>query len=211
MFFLLFSFNMWRIDRKCAKPDTTAWKGVVLSASTLLACMRNRPEVIKLFSYSTHLSTKIILLINVKMPTIVGILTFISMINTASERLKQETSLFVGILVFKTSWNFVLSWVEHEKSFITSGPVLLTENTFRMGKQMVKDFCLRELALDKFRLAVLVLFIRKIASKLCLLDAFPKRLLCVQKFSEQRFFAFISLCADWSHNDHRNLMHLYTA
>ena len=33
------------------------------------------------------LSTKFILLINVKMPTIVGILTFISMINTTSERL----------------------------------------------------------------------------------------------------------------------------
>ena len=32
------------------------------------------PEVIKLFSYSTQLSTKFILLINVKMPTIVGIL-----------------------------------------------------------------------------------------------------------------------------------------
>ena len=47
-------------------------------------------EVIKLFSYSTQLSTKIILLINVKMPTIVGILTFISMINTTPERLKAR-------------------------------------------------------------------------------------------------------------------------
>ena len=37
-----------------------------------------------------------ILLMNVKMPTIVGILTFMSRIN------------------------FVLSWVEHEKSFTTS-------------------------------------------------------------------------------------------
>ena len=37
-------------------------------------------------------------LINVKMPTIVGILTFMSSINS------------------------ILSWVEHEKSFITSGP-----------------------------------------------------------------------------------------
>ena len=45
-------------------------------------------EVIKLFSYSTQLSTKFILLIKVKMPTIVGILTFISMINITSERLK---------------------------------------------------------------------------------------------------------------------------
>ena len=48
------------------------------------------PEVIKLFSYSTQLSMKFILLINVKMPTIVGILTFISMINTTSERLKSK-------------------------------------------------------------------------------------------------------------------------
>ena len=39
-----------------------------------------------------------IMLINVKMPTIVGILTFMSRIN------------------------FVLSLVEHEESFITSGP-----------------------------------------------------------------------------------------
>ena len=50
------------------------------------------PEVIKLFSYSTQLSSKFILLINVKMPTIVGILTFISMINTHLRDLKQETS-----------------------------------------------------------------------------------------------------------------------
>ena len=36
------------------------------------------PEVIKLFSYSTQLSMKFFLLINVKMPTIVGILTSMS-------------------------------------------------------------------------------------------------------------------------------------
>ena len=48
------------------------------------------PEVIKLFSYSTQLSTKFILLINVKIPTIVGILTVISLINTTSERLKAR-------------------------------------------------------------------------------------------------------------------------
>ena len=42
-----------------------------------------------------------------KMPTIVGILTFISMINTTSERLKkQEMSLFVGILIL---WPFEIS------------------------------------------------------------------------------------------------------
>ena len=48
------------------------------------------PEVVKLFSYSTQLIKEFILLINVKMPTVVGILSFISMINTTSERLKAR-------------------------------------------------------------------------------------------------------------------------
>ena len=56
--------------------------------------MKPGPEVIKLFSCSTQLSTKFILVINVKMPTIVGILTFISMINTTSERL-EATNFFL--------------------------------------------------------------------------------------------------------------------
>ena len=47
-------------------------------------------EVIKLFSCSTQLSMKFIMLINVKMPTIVGILTLISMINTSSKSLKAR-------------------------------------------------------------------------------------------------------------------------
>ena len=46
------------------------------------------PEGIKLFSCSTQLSTKFILLKNVKMPTIVGILAFISRINTPTKSLK---------------------------------------------------------------------------------------------------------------------------
>ena len=37
-----------------------------------------------------QLSMQFIMLINVKMPTIVGILTFISMINTTSETLKAR-------------------------------------------------------------------------------------------------------------------------
>ena len=61
------------------------------------------PEVIKLFKNSTQLSRKFILLLNVKMPTIVGILTFISMINTTPERLIARNFLFVGILVFMSS------------------------------------------------------------------------------------------------------------
>ena len=46
--------------------------------------------------YSTPLSMKIILLINVKMSTIVGILTFISMINATSERLKA-----INVFIFQ--------------------------------------------------------------------------------------------------------------
>ena len=48
------------------------------------------PEVIKLFSFSTRLLMKFILLINVKMLIIVGISTFISMVITTSERLKAR-------------------------------------------------------------------------------------------------------------------------
>ena len=63
------------------------------------------------------------MLINVKMPTIVGILIFISMI-IQPESLKERFFLFFSILVFMSSWNFMLSWDENEKSFKISGPGL---------------------------------------------------------------------------------------
>ena len=47
-------------------------------------------EVINLFPCSTQLNMKFIMLINVKMPTIVGILAFISMKNTTSGVKRQE-------------------------------------------------------------------------------------------------------------------------
>ena len=62
------------------------WTGLSLTWSQT---PKPGPEV-KLFSCSTQLSMKCSLLINVKMPTIVGILTYISMINTTSERLKAR-------------------------------------------------------------------------------------------------------------------------
>ena len=64
------------------------------------------PEVIKLFSYSTQLSMKCILLINVKMTTIVGILTFISMMNTTSERLKARNSFICRSFSFYEQLQF---------------------------------------------------------------------------------------------------------
>ena len=63
-------------------------------------------EVIKLFSYSNQMSTKFILLINVKMPTIVGILTFISMIITTSERLKARNVFICAYFSFYQQLKF---------------------------------------------------------------------------------------------------------
>ena len=58
---------------------------VLLSSKQDQSCLNHSvvslesgPEVIKLFSCSTQLSMNFFLLINVKMPTIVGILTFMS-------------------------------------------------------------------------------------------------------------------------------------
>ena len=61
---------------------------------------RPGPKIIKLFSCSTQQSTKFILLINVKMLTIVGILTFISMINATSERLQARNFFICRYLSF---------------------------------------------------------------------------------------------------------------
>ena len=49
----------------------------------------------KLFSCSTQLRMKFILLINVKMPIIVGILTFISRINTTTSESFKARKIFI--------------------------------------------------------------------------------------------------------------------
>ena len=56
---------------------------------------------------------KFSLLINMKMPTIVGIFIFIT---------RENFMLIVGTFIFISRENFILSGVEHEKSFMTSGP-----------------------------------------------------------------------------------------
>ena len=63
-------------------------------------------EVIKLFLYSIQQNRKVILLINVKMPTIVGILTFISMINTTSERLRARNFFYFRYFSFYEQLKF---------------------------------------------------------------------------------------------------------
>ena len=56
------------------------------------------------------------MLINVKKPTIVGILTFMSMIDTTYESLKA--SLIFKHFSFYVQLKFPAHRVEHEKSFI---------------------------------------------------------------------------------------------
>ena len=59
----------------CLKMCLNCW---ILTNSAEFCDVWPRPEVIKLFSCSTQLSMKFSLLINMKMPTIVGIFIFIS-------------------------------------------------------------------------------------------------------------------------------------
>ena len=60
---------------------------------------RSGPEVIKLFSCSTQLSRKFFLLINVKMPTIVAILTFMSRKIAFSAYLSLKKGEFLDIFI----------------------------------------------------------------------------------------------------------------
>ena len=78
----------------------------VLSVLSSFSVERAGPEVIKLFSCSTQRSTKFILLINVKMPTIVGILTFISMISTTPEKNKAKHFFICRCLSFYEQLKF---------------------------------------------------------------------------------------------------------
>ena len=63
------------------------------------------PEIMHFISFSTQLSLKFILLINVKMPTLVGILTFISRIYDGLMCFKPEISNDLAV----SSLNFMLS------------------------------------------------------------------------------------------------------
>ena len=83
---------------------------------------RSGPEFIKLFSCSTQLSMIFFLLINVKMPTIVGILTFMSGKNSNLGLSEPKKAEFLDIFIFRSIYNFMLNSVEHDKKFITSGP-----------------------------------------------------------------------------------------
>ena len=70
---------------------------------------KNQVTIIKLSPSSTQLSTKFILLINLKKPTIDGILRFISMINTTSGRLVYKLKKIVGSNYFSAQFIKIIS------------------------------------------------------------------------------------------------------
>ena len=70
-----------------------------------------RPRGYKTFSCSTQLSMNSSLLINVKMPT---------RLMTGFDDLNLKFPLIVAILILMSSFNFILSCVEHENNLITS-------------------------------------------------------------------------------------------
>ena len=96
----------------------------LVDSTTVSLNIEPGPEVIKLFSCSTQLSMKIFLLINVKMPTIVGILTFMSRKNSIlglSESLKKSLISRYFYTYEHLKFHAQLSWA-WKKIFITSGP-----------------------------------------------------------------------------------------
>ena len=56
--------------------------------------VRSNPEFIKLFLCSSQMSIKFIMLKNIKIPTIVGILTFMSMTNTSVNLKARKIFIF---------------------------------------------------------------------------------------------------------------------
>ena len=66
---------------------------------------------------------KFFLLIDVKMPTLVAILTFMNGINIAFLAfLRLKNADFLDISILMSIYKSIISCVEHAKSFITSGP-----------------------------------------------------------------------------------------
>ena len=112
----------WRLEEaQSYQSSLSAWRKFAFLAIQNAPSEDSGPEV-KLFSCSTQLSMKFLLLINLKLPTIAN--SFL--LNKAEHEIfsanKYENANFVGIFIFISGENFMLSWVEHEKSFITSGP-----------------------------------------------------------------------------------------
>ena len=102
-------------------------------------------EVIKHFSCSRQLSIKFIMVINVKMPTIVSILTFISMINTAIKSLKARKVIIFQHSSFyeQSKFRAQLSWAW--KRFYNRKVFLKKVNFWKNKSQetvtKIKNYC----------------------------------------------------------------------
>ena len=109
--------------------DTLCSAQTILSVSlpyqvhNLIRVYTTGPEVIKLFSCSSQLSMKCFKLINLKLLTMPNtfLLNIAEYENFSTYIYEMQT--IIGIFIIRE--NFMLSWVEHEKSFTTSGPCLL--------------------------------------------------------------------------------------
>ena len=89
----------------------------------VISHVKQAPRLWNLFSFSAQLSMNFILLINVKKPTIVGILTLMSRINNWLWCLKPLISISFGYFCISEQLKFhaQLSWAL-KKGFITSVP-----------------------------------------------------------------------------------------
>ena len=72
--------------------------------------MKIRSEVIIHYLCSTQLSMRFVMLINVKMPTIVGILSFISMINATSASMTARNVFIFQYSSFISKKKFHVQW-----------------------------------------------------------------------------------------------------
>ena len=85
-------------DAICKRRRTTLTIGLHLH----VGITENKAQGYKTFSFSIELSMELYMLMNVEMPSLVDILTFISMINTTIESLKAR-KVFFSILLFMSS------------------------------------------------------------------------------------------------------------
>ena len=83
-----------------------AFRKLIISKSLETFYKASGPEVIKLFSCSTHLSMIFFLHINVKMPTIVGILTFMNMKNSIISLPEPKNAEFPVIFILMSIKDF---------------------------------------------------------------------------------------------------------
>ena len=107
------AFQREQINQATGEAEALVWKAKAQATSVevLADAMSQQviylaPEIIKLFSSSSQLRLKLILLINFKMPTIVGILTFISRINYRLWSSRPSISIYLGYIGIYEQFKF---------------------------------------------------------------------------------------------------------